>query len=154
MKRLIPILIFTLLLGACMRSTVFKEYKTFENISWNRFDFLIFEVPVLQGQQLDFDLALRHHTYFPYDYLDVNITFYLPDGGMRTKDYHFELKDDNGAWKSKGMGELWDIQLPIHRGMLFSEAGTCQVRIENKMTKVELPGIMEVGLLVYEAEGD
>ncbi len=149
MKRPILIaVIFSLLLGACGNHVVFRQHKTFENVSWNRFDILLFEVPVMAGDYLDFHLALRHHTHFPYDYLDANITFYSPGGEMRSGEYHFKLKDNNGQWKADGMGELWDIELPIRDSLYFNKDGICKVRIENKMTKIETPGIMEVGLIV------
>ncbi len=153
MKRSVLIaIIFSLLLAACGDRMAFKQYKTFENTSWNRFDILLFEVPVKAGDYLDFNLALRHHTYFPYDYLDANITFYSPGGEMRSAEYHFKLKDKNGQWKANGMGELWDIELPIRDSLYFSKDGICKVRVENKMTKIETPGIMEVGLIVTQDE--
>ena len=152
MRRLLQIIIiFSVLLGACTNHTVFKHYKTFDKISWNRFDILQFEVPVNAGDYLDFNLALRHHTYFPYGYIDANITFYPPGGGMRSADYHFKLKDKNGDWKANGMGELWDIELPIRDSLYFNKDGICKVRVENKMTKIETPGIVEVGLIVRKS---
>lgn len=153
MKKILLLLFVPLfLLNGCGNTVVFKQFKKMDNVSWNRFDFLIFEVPVNAGDKLDFDLALRHHTYFPYDYLDANITFYMPDGGMRTAEYHFELKNEKGNWKADGMGELWDIELPIRDKLYFGKTGICKVRIENKMTKLETPGIVEVGLLARKSE--
>jgi gliding motility-associated lipoprotein GldH len=147
-KLLLLAVVFTFLLSACDNRTVFKQYKTFDKVSWNRFDILLFEVPVKAGDALDFKLALRHHTYYPYDYIDANITFYTPSGEMRSADYHFELKDENGRWKANGMGELWDIELPVREELRFQKDGICKVRVENKMTKIETPGIVEVGLIV------
>jgi len=148
---LLPAVVFVFLLFSCANHTVFKQFKSFDKVSWNRFDILMFEVPVKAGDALDFKLALRHHTYYPYDYLDANITFYAPSGEMRSTEYHFELKDEKGQWLANGMGELWDIELPIRDGLFFNKAGICKVRIENKMTKIETPGIVEVGLIVTKS---
>jgi len=120
-------------------------------MTWNRFDILEFEVPVNEGDKLDFDLALRHHTDFPYNKLFVNITFNAPDGEMRSADYAFNLKDDNGKWLADGMGELWDIDLPIRKEMPFYQSGICKVKIENNYPKFDTPGIIEVGLVVKES---
>jgi gliding motility-associated lipoprotein GldH len=141
-----------LLFTACGNQTVFKEYREMEKVSWNRFDIQFFEVPVHQGDILDFYLFLRHHTYYPYDHLDVNVTFYKPGGEMRSGDFHYELKDENGKWKADGMGELWDIELPVQQNLKFSGDGICKVRVENKMTKLETPGIIEIGLIVKKGE--
>ncbi|PLW98347.1 MAG: hypothetical protein C0591_04620 [Marinilabiliales bacterium] len=141
-----------LFISSCGNRTVFKEYRSFNDVSWNRFDIQNFEVPVKENEVLDFYLFVRHHSYFPYDFMDVNITFYMPGGEIRSRDYHFELKDEEGKWLADGMGELWDIELPVRKNLTINEAGICKIRVENKMTKLETPGIIEVGLLVKKAK--
>jgi hypothetical protein len=49
------------------------------------------------------------------------------------------------------MGELWDIELLIRKNLKMKKEGVCKVRIENKMTKLQTPGIMEIGLVVKKA---
>jgi len=150
-KNVIALVIAIVLVTSCGNRTVFKEYRTLDNISWNRFDIQNFDVAVDKDDRLDFYLFIRHHTNFPYDYLDVNVTFYMPGGEMRSGEYHFELKDENNNWKANGMGELWDIELLIRKNLKMNEKGICKVRIENKMTKLQTPGIMEIGLVVKKA---
>ncbi len=152
MKKFFVSIIITAFFVGCNSDTVLKEYKKFDDISWNKFDILNFEFPVEKNEGLDFYFALRHHTDFPYSFIDVNITFYTPDGEIRSRDYHFRLKNTDLKWKGDGMGELWDIELPIRKEMIFNKSGTCKVRIENKMRKAETPGIIEVGLIVKKAE--
>jgi len=151
MKTIIIPIIITLLLISCNSNTIFREHNKFDDLSWNRMDFLIFEVPIQKNESLDFYLALRHHTNFPFGFLDANITFYTPDGEMRSRDYHFNLKDKELKWKGDGMGELWDIEVPIRKNMIFNKTGICKVRIENKMKQMETPGIIEAGLIVKKA---
>lgn len=146
------ILIIGMLLPGCRESAVFREYVKMEHINWERFNILEFEVPVKNGDQLDFYLSLRHHTDFPYDNLYVNITFYSPDGEMRSRDYEFSLRDENGNWLADGMGELWDIVLPLRKGMPFYQDGVCRIRVENKYPKYNTPGIIEVGLIAKRSK--
>ena len=142
-----------LLLGSCsFDSKVFSEYVTMDNMTWNRFDILEFEVPVQEDQSLDFHIFLRHHTDFPYDNLFVNITFYAPGGDTRSRDYEFDLRDYKGDWLAKGMGELWDVELLVRKEMMFSEDGVCRVRVENKYPKYDTPGIIEIGLIARASE--
>ena len=152
MKKFFVLIIITAFFISCNSNTVLKEYKKFDDISWNKFDILNFEFPVEKNEGLDFYFALRHHTDFPYSFIDVNITFYTPDSEVRSRDYHFRLKNTKLKWKGDGMGELWDIELPIRKEMIFHKSGECKVRIENKMRKAETPGIIEVGLIVKKAE--
>lgn len=152
MKRLILLIFLPMLTISCDRQLVYKEYRTFDNVSWNRLNILEFNVPVNAGEELDFFLFLRHHTYFPYDNLFVNITFYSPSGDMRSAEYDFKLKDEKGKWLADGMGELWDIELPIRQNMLFAVSGVCKVRVENKYSKTETPGIVEIGLIARKSK--
>jgi gliding motility-associated lipoprotein GldH len=140
------------LLSSCREPAVYREYIKMPNVNWERFNILEFDVPVKNGDLLDFYLFVRHHTNFPYDKLYVNITFYSPDGEMRSRDYDFKLKDEEGEWLSEGMGELWDIELPIRKGMPFYAGGKCKIRVENKYSKYDTPGIIEVGLIVKESK--
>lgn len=141
-----------IILTSCYReSVVFREYIEMDNMTWNRFDILEFEVPVKENDVFDFKLFLRHHTDFPYDKLFVNITFYSPGGDMRSRDYDFDLKDYRGDWLAKGMGELWDVEILIRKEMPFFENGICKVRIENKYPKFDTPGIIEIGLIVQKS---
>ncbi|NOY51959.1 MAG: gliding motility lipoprotein GldH [Chlorobi bacterium] len=146
MKRIIFVFLATIFLFSCANDTVYKEYRKFDNLNWDRFNILNFNVNVEKGQSLDFDLLLRHHTNYPYNFLDANITFYTPAGATLSRDYHFDLKDKKGKWKADGLGDYWDMELPIRKGMRISKAGIMKVRVENKMTKINTPGIMEIGL--------
>jgi gliding motility-associated lipoprotein GldH len=142
-----------IILTSCLReSVVFREYVEMNNMIWNRFNIIEFEVPVHENDVFDFKLFLRHHTDFPYDKLFVNITFYSPGGDIRSKDYTFDLKDYRGDWLANGMGELWDLEILIRKEMPFYENGICKVRIENKYPKFDTPDIIEVGLIVQKSE--
>lgn len=152
MKHLVCILLAVFFLSSCDNTAVFKEIRKFENLSWNRMNIQYFEVPVAKGDVLDFYLFLRHYTDFPYDKLFVSITFYSPDGTMRSGEYDFELKNKNGKWKADGMGDLWDIELPIIDGMRFGSEGICKVRVENKYPRSETPGIIEIGLIARKSK--
>lgn len=152
MRKYIVLVIATFILVGCNNNVVFKEYQAFDNVSWNKLDILNFDFPVQVNESLDFYLALRHHTYYPYSFINVNITFYTPDGEMRSRDYHFRLKNRESKWKGDGMGDLWDIELPIRKDMIFNKSGICKVSFQNIMNKAETPGIIEVGLIVRKTK--
>ncbi len=152
MKNLIIPLVVALLLSGCDKNIFYKEYKSFDDVSWNRHEILEFEVPVEKNTMNDFYMALRHHTNFPYSFIDVNITLYTPDGEIRSRDYHYRLKGTDLKWKGDGMGELWDIELPIRKRISFKKPGICKIRVENKMKKMETPGIIEVGIIAKKSE--
>ncbi len=152
MKKIVIISLISFLLAGCTNSTVFKEYRKFDNVIWGRFDIQNFEVPVKKGEPLDLYFALRHHTDFPFNFIDVNITLFTPDGEMRSRDYHYRLIGTDLKWKGDGMGELWDIDLPIRKNVLFNQSGICKIRVESKMNRTQLPGIIEIGVIAKKSD--
>jgi len=137
----------------CNNSKVFEEYKKFDNLSWHRFNYLEFEVPVDDTETaFDIFLSLRHLPEFPHKQLPVNFTIYSPSGEMRTADHVLELNDEAGNSLSKCLGDFCDVSILLREDFNFSEPGIYSFRVENKWTKVDLPGITEVGLLIEKSK--
>ena len=137
----------------CSHTKVFEEYKKFDNLSWHRFNFLEFEVPIEDIEpEYDISISLRHLPEFPHKQLPVNFTIYSPSGEMRTVDLLLELYDDEGNSLSECLGDFCDISILLRENFKFSEQGIFKFRIENKWKKVDLPGIMEVGLILKKSK--
>jgi len=136
----------------CSDNKVYEEYKKFDKLSWHRFNFLEFEVPI-EDTETEFDIyiSIRHLPEFPYKQLPVNLTIYSPSDEMRTADHMLELNDDEGNSLSECLGDFCDVSILVWEDFNFSELGTFRFRIENKWKKVDLPGIMEVGLLIKKS---
>ncbi len=125
------------------------------DMSWNRFDIVKFDIPVEEGGfEADFFLTIRHIPEIPYESLKYNFTFIMPSGEIRTADHVLQFADDEGNSLSQCMGDLCDLTVPVRMGLRVSEAGTLRIEIENKYTRLEMPGIMEVGLIVRESKGE
>jgi gliding motility-associated lipoprotein GldH len=151
--------VFTLIviiLSSCTGGKVlFEEYYKLPNMSWNRFNIVKFEIPVNEGGfEADFYLNVRHIPEIPYESLKYNFTFIFPSGEVRTADYELDFLDDAGKPLSECMGDLCDLQVSVRKGLRVSEAGVLKVEIENKYTKIEMPGIIEVGLIARESQDD
>ncbi|MCF8405754.1 MAG: gliding motility lipoprotein GldH [Bacteroidales bacterium] len=146
------VLVLVFIIGCNTESTVYKEYQKFESLSWNRFNILKFEVPVEDiSSTYDIYLALRHIPEFPNKTILINYTLNMPSGDMRTNDKELELIDRDGNRLSECLGDLCDIEFQLRKGIRFSEQGSLVVEIENKYTKVEMPGIMEVGIIMRKS---
>ncbi len=76
----------------------------------------------------------------------------MPSGEMRTADYSFKIKDKEGKILSECLGDYCDIKFLLRGGFRFSEPGIVKFEIENKMTKIETPGIIEVGLIIEKSK--
>ena len=144
-------LILHLLSGCNRYSVVYEEYTKFDDLSWNRFDLLTFEMQVEDiASPYNIFLTVRHIPEVPYEELNLNFTIFAPGGDMRTTDYTIEFYDIDGKKRSDCLGDLCDLQLLLREGFRFNEQGLVRFELENKYTKVELPGIIEVGLMVQK----
>ncbi|NOX48906.1 MAG: gliding motility lipoprotein GldH [Chlorobi bacterium] len=142
-----------LLLISCSDQKVFEQYHKFEKFSWNRFEFVDFETQIEDTEsEYDIYLNLRHLPEYPYRNFDFNFTIYTPSGEMRTSNYEIKLYDNQGNRLSECLGDYCDMKIPVRKGFRFSEPGTVKFEIENRMTKLETPGVMEVGLIIEKSE--
>lgn len=142
-----------MIFSGCGRRKIYEKFEKFSNYSWNRFKYLNFDIDIKDtADTYDIFLSVRHITQYPYKNLDVNFTSFSPSGEERSMDYSFRVKDDENKFLGEGMGDLWDIELPIRKAYRFSEKGIYKFEIENKMTKYETPGIVEVGIVVRKSK--
>ncbi len=141
------LLLCALFLFGCYPKPVFDGSVPMENSIWNRFNFLIFEVPVVENELLDFYLKVDFTDEYSKKELITNITFYAPDGSMRSADYTFPLNESTIV-KGTTQQHLFSIRTQ----MLFSSGGICEVRVENKAIKVRTPGISSVGIIARRSE--
>ncbi len=138
-----------LMLASCSVKPVFEQEVAFDDLIWNRFNIIEMDLPVEDADALyDVQVSFVHTDVYPSDHIAMNITFYFPNGGMRSRDYEFRLQDDKMQWVGEKSGELYSNIFPVNLGMRFPETGITRVRIENKMTKFNMAGIASVGLVV------
>ncbi len=110
---------FFLIFQGCGKRKIYEEFEKFSNYSWNRFNYLNFEADIQDtSRYYDIFLAVRHITQYPYKKLDVNFTSYTPSGEERSMEYSFRIKNDEGKFLGEGMGDLWDIELPLRKGKI------------------------------------
>lgn len=139
----------TLFLASCSHKPVFEQEVVFDDLIWNRFNIIEMDVP-LDDADKQYDVFVRfvHTDVYPSDHIAMNITFYFPGGGMRSRDYEFRLQNEKMEWTGNKSGDFYENILPVNLAMRFPEAGITRVRIENKMTKFNMAGIASVGLLI------
>jgi gliding motility-associated lipoprotein GldH len=138
---------------SCQNDKTFEQYKKLDKQSWNRFNILKFEIPVHDTQTpVDIVLAIRHLPEFQIRELPINMTIYMPSGEMRSAEEVLKFTEKDGKSRSECLGDLCDITFNLREDFTFSETGTVRIEIENKWPKVELPGILEVGLILRKSK--
>lgn len=146
--RILPLLF----LLSCSPGKIYEKHVKMENLAWNRFNVVTFDVPIENaGTEYDIFVAIRHITDVPYRKLDVGVYMTAPGGETRSRDLSIKLKDLDGNNLGDGMGDLWDIREPVWKGLKFGEPGTCKIEVNSGMSQLDAIGIMEVGLIVRES---
>jgi gliding motility-associated lipoprotein GldH len=152
-KQIILLLIIPFLILSCGRGKIFEEHKKIDNMTWDRFEVIDFDIPIEKtGVPYDLIFAMRHHTDIPFDEVEINFTMWTPGGETRSRDYTIRIRDREGNLVGDGLGALWDIRVPMKEGYAFSEEGVCKVEIANRMHKLKTVGIMEIGFIVRESD--
>ena len=145
-----------LLLSSCTNKPEFEQYHNFDNHSWNRFKFVNFEYPVANtDQEYDIYIILRYLPEYPYNKFNFVFTIYKPSGEMRSSDHKTWIIGENGKMQGENKGDYYEIKIPVSKGISFPETGTAKFEIENKMTKLETPGIVAAGIIIEKSrEGE
>ncbi len=149
MKKSLILTFIFLTLISCSNRKIYEKYVKLDNLIWNRFNVITFEVPIENiSSGYDFYLAIRHHTDIPYKSILVNVTFYTPSDEMRTMNHRIIIKDENDKLVGDGLGDLWDLVTPVREDFRFTKSGICKFEISSAMSQADLAGIIEVGLIV------
>jgi gliding motility-associated lipoprotein GldH len=150
MRKLILSLIFTaMIMSSCDHVKFYEEYLDNERITWSRFDVKTFSFEVKDiSATYDFYIAIRHHTDVPLKYITTKFMIYTPSGETRMIEQKILLRDKEGKLLGNGMGDLWDVEYPARKDFQFTEPGICTVEISSTMSQADLPGVMQVGLIV------
>lgn len=150
MNKYVFILILSIFFTGCGNKVIFNESRPMNNNVWNRFEDQIFEVAVEEDTPYDIFLTLSH-TNKSNSSVFVTISIETPGGEFRAREYQFKLKSRENEWLGNPEGDTYKIELPIKKDFVFKKKGNCKITVENRYSKVQLPGISAVGLLVQKS---
>jgi gliding motility-associated lipoprotein GldH len=142
-----------LVLTSCNPRKIYEKHIDIDRITWNRFDVKTFKVDIKDiSANYAFYAAIRHLTDVPFRYITISFTLYTPSGERRIMEQKIFLKDKEGNLLGDGMGDLWDLVHLVRDDFKFTEPGVCTVEISSTMSQADLPGIMQIGLIVRKSK--
>ncbi|HRS54405.1 MAG TPA: gliding motility lipoprotein GldH [Bacteroidales bacterium] len=141
------------LLYSCENKTIFKKYEKFENYQWNKNKNVVFNVNIKDDKTLyDVIIAIRHTPQYPYANLIFNLTIYSPSGQERTKDHNVFIRNRDGSFIAKGLGDIYDIEFKVLEKINFNEIGIYKFEINSLMPIYTTQGLMDIGLIIKKSE--
>lgn len=147
----IALIVFVLVLVSCSEKQDGNVMtRDFQGEIWNRFDYLdasynVVKAPMTADLVMEIEVSDIYPNEYPYYANDGLFAFVMtidsPDGGSRSREYSYSLKDKNGNFKSEKVNGYYRFELPLISEMSFNTQGEYHFNIENKYPKDPLYGI-------------
>lgn len=148
------IILLAALFSACDSNKVFEENIAIENHIWNLENNPKFQVEIMDTtSEMNLMVNVRHSAHYPFSNLWVFVNTTNPEGVTSTDTLECVLAAKDGKWLGSGLGDIWDIQIPL-KTQLFNSPGDYVFEIEQAMrygdqARIEqLPEIMDIGLRI------
>ncbi|MDQ3046834.1 MAG: gliding motility lipoprotein GldH [Bacteroidota bacterium] len=156
-KRILSALFFTLacmaMLSSCDDERIYEENESIPESGWSHDKALVFNVDIKDpATAANFYLNVRNADGYPYSNLFLFINTKFPNGKESNDTLECMLADDKGKWLGKGIGDIYDNQIPFKRNVRFPLAGNYTFEIRHGMRADLIPLIMDVGLRIEKAE--
>lgn len=152
MKNLYILLVLMMALASCNQNRVYEKYQGTPGLEWKKSDKKEFKVDITDTSvKYNIIIAVRHAQGFPLKYLHVDMKSMTPSKKETLKTYRLEVIGDNDQYNGKGMGDIWDLEIPVEEGVSFIEEGTYVFEIVHKEKNDPVAFIMEVGLIIDKA---
>lgn len=148
-KQIILAVLCMFALIACGRKAVYESYKTIGPKGWQKDSVLRFDFNVQDPKEAyNLYVNLRNKGNYPNSNIWLFLSVYSPEGISLVDTMEFSLADNDGRWKGKGIGDLFDNQLVYKSNVYFPKAGTYSFLIQHGMRPERLDGIYDVGIRV------
>jgi len=141
------------LIAGCDDKRIFEENKDIPDNSWNMNNKITFNVPIKDpSTPANFYVNVRNADGYPYSNIFLFIKTTFPNGKFSTDTLECILADAQGKWIGKGLGDIYDNQIPFKRNVRFPLAGIYTFEIQQGMRVDNIPLIMDVGLRIEKSE--
>lgn len=147
------VMLFCFFFSSCDSSRIFEENKDFPETGWDSSSVVKFAVDIKDpATPANFYINVRNADGYPYSNLFLFIKTTFPNGKQSLDTLECQLADDNGKWIGKGIGDIYDNQIPFKKNVRFPMAGLYSFEIAHGMRMTTVPLIMDVGLRIEKAE--
>ena len=153
LQRTLFFILSAFLLSSCNKDKIFEENYDFKNNTWSKSEVVTFE-PNIENvdQEYDILIAVRHTSAYPYANVIIGLTMETPGGEKRMMQHSLIVRNEDGTFKGEGLGDIYDIKVPVFKNILLKYPGKYKFIIENRMHLVEMPDLMSIGLIIEKSD--
>jgi gliding motility-associated lipoprotein GldH len=147
------ILLSALAFTSCDKKKVFEENKEISNYVWDVKDVKSFDLTVTDTiTPHNFYINVRNSDGYQYSNLYLFVRTVFPNGRFSRDTLECILANEEGRWLGRGLGDIWDNQIPFKKAKRFPLQGKYSFQIEQGMRQSKLPMIMDVGIRIEKAK--
>ena len=142
-------LIILVLFSGCKKNNEITSYHKFNNKTWNRFDKIRFDIPVLDvDKRYDIYFFANHTKDYEFDNLNFNMIMTAPSGEERIKEYKFLLKNNTGGFISNCNQDSCTAYIALKKGLEIEKRGMLRIEIETLVPRLQINNLLGVGILL------
>ncbi len=143
----------SLFLFSCDTNRIFEQNQNIPESGWESNNSLKFDVSITDpSTPANFYINVRHADGYPYSNIFLFVKTKFPNGKESNDTLECVLANEKGKWIGKGIGDIYDNQIPFKRNVRFPLAGTYSFEIRQGMRPDNIPLIMDIGLRIEKAE--
>ncbi|MDZ7742834.1 MAG: hypothetical protein U5Q03_14105 [Bacteroidota bacterium] len=145
------LILTSLLLFSCQPETIHESSYDFKNSSWNSFEKARFTFTLDQsGGQYDLYLNIIYTSDYPAEYITFASQMKTPGGEERLRNFHERLRTKDEIYKAYKNTGVFEKKILLGKDYSFQEKGTYKLILENRMSKMQTPGIKRIELEVIK----
>jgi len=140
-------LFISIFFSGCKKNTEIISYHKFKDKTWNRFEKLTFDIPILEIEKRYDVYLFAHHTRdYEFDNLEFNMIMTTPSGEERIKEYKFLLKDKTGGFTGTCNDDSCSSSIALKKGLRIEKKGMLRIEIETLVPRLQISGLFGVGI--------
>jgi len=140
---------------SCTNDIFYADTVKFNDTSWKAENIASFLVPVNDtSTMLDVTFNIRTASSYPFRNIFLFVSTISPSGATRTDTIEYYLADEAGRWYGKGIGDIFELELPYRSHVFFPEKGNYLIKIMQGMRMEELKGVYNFGLRINKSENN
>lgn len=136
---------------SCDEARVIDENQDIPNQNWHYKNKLAFDVNITDTNKT-YNVYVNLRVGSDYRYSNFFVMVHQTNPSMQTTKERKELilLNDRGNWLGKGLGDVFDFQIPIYKQKRFNQKGLYKIELEQNMREDTLSPIYAAGLRIED----
>ena len=133
--------------AGCKKNNDIISYHKFKDHTWNRFEKIRFEIPILDiSKPYDVYFFANHTPAYEFDNLNFNMIMTTPAGEERIKEYTFAIKYRTGSFTGTCVQDSCTASVALKKGLYMEKKGMLKIEIEALVPRLEIKALSGIGI--------